>query len=192
MISSKNILEACRKKQGLSQTRMADRLGISRARLQRIEKKEFPYLTWKEWKLLRSVLRKDLDFLTQEMAERISPGQSEIQRYSLEKPAFRILLSDGISLNVLTDFSNHYFAGCFILAPGKEIPPAWIPRTNQIFWVIVQGKAELTLLGENIILKSGQQKSVQGGDCLGFRNADSKNELKALILTSPSFIRIVR
>lgn len=192
MIFAENLMESHRKKQGLSQTGMANRMGISRARLQRMEKKTFSDLTWEEWKLLRSVLGDEWDVMTRMMMQRASLRQPEIQRYSLEKPAFKIVISPEVSLSVLADSSDQQFAGCFLIAPGAELPSSWLPRTDQVFWLVVEGQIQMTLPGASFLLKAGDRKSVNGYQCLSLKNSDSKNEAKCLLLTAPSFIRIIR
>lgn len=152
-----SVLKEFRRKQGLSQRELAERSGISRGRLRRLEEETFDRVTQRELRALSEALGVEMGTLThKEQAFTKGPflGRAGEIRFELKE------VRQGYRFASLTAPRKDFFWGKLFLAGKKSLGPAQAPRAAS---VLIQ-----TLLGRFLIEVAGERYEIQEGDHLLF------------------------
>jgi transcriptional regulator with XRE-family HTH domain len=175
-----------REEMGLSQKSLADKMGVERTRLTRLEKKVWSELSLGEVELLA----KGLGLKWKELMERFK-NQSETQplyRSSMKEPCFIIDSGKGYRFSSLIEKPKKCFIGTLHLQPQKILSFDQAPRSEMLFYFILEGELLLTCETKEYLIREKETFMVAGNQSYELYNPHQFCDATALLFSAPSFV----
>lgn len=182
-----SILGALRKEKGFTQRAFAEKLGIQRTRLVRIEKRTWQELTLGDLELIAN----GLGMKWTEIAKKFNGANTKgiAQRSSIEQPSLLFHYSDGIQLASLLNEPAPCFVGVFTLAPHKNLCHEESPQSEFLFYCVLAGTLVLSLSGTEQVFKAGECFRLFGDPHYELYNPHQFQKVQVLVFSNPSFIQ---
>lgn len=182
-MKEKFILKELRESRGISQRVLAEKSGISRGRLRRLEGELFQQATYEELRRISNALGVRLDEL--------------LQGADLEEEGLRIAKSGQIAFQVnapgagyqITSFfpaSPRLFTGKLFVGPRKRISEKQSPRAETLFLQMLLGSLRLSIRSRVCEIHEGDCILFQAETPYTIENPHLRDAV-ALILSVPSF-----
>lgn len=173
-----------RKERGLSQRDFAKKLGLPRARLQRLENRSWERLA-RDFEALAKALGLKMEELFSRFNGRL---QESLTRSHVKKPFFSLELEKGRFSSLLPK-PNECFIGTFTLLPQKTFSKEEVPHGELVFYLVLEGELLLTRASKEQVYKEGECFSLTGHVEYELYNPHQFRPLVALLVSLPSFIR---
>jgi len=185
-------IRALRKKLGLSQDKLAQMIGKTRAFLLRLENKPWHRLSLGEIESISKAVNMTAD----EMIRVITDFRDEacINRVAVNnngKPggSFQIQFDHEVNCTSLLPHPDLQFVGIVEIGPKKSWFTPSLPEGNrQVYWVL-EGILNVIMLGRETIIKTNEAFSTHAVQGFEFFNPDSLKSLKILVSTTPAIVR---
>ncbi len=175
-------LPRIREKQGMSQRVLAEKCGISRGRLRRLEGKEFDHITYAE-------LRRISETLGVETGE-IFFGSGATYDFYLGRKGQSALQWDvpsvGYRVISFVPVQKNLFVGKLFVSAKKRLSSAHTPRAGTIFLQMLLGKFRIQMAGESYEIEEGDHLLFRGSVPYTIENPLLRDS-EALLLTLPAF-----
>lgn len=181
-----HMIRALRKEKGMSQEELARKAQVDRTTIARIECGIFKSISMERLEGIAQAVGTDLkSFL-------FKAGRSEESasyRGHLNQIAFSLdYPEDGFKISSLMPKRREFFFGKIEIGPQKTIPSAKLPRIEQIYVHLFDGKLLLTRFAKELLLKAGDCFIFSGASDYEFYNPDPLKKISALFVTYPSFL----
>lgn len=181
-----SFLRQLRKEKGLSQRDLAERCGIPRTSLQRMEEMPWQAITWGELELLS----KGLGLKAEEIFHRFNGfGKNGLVRLDEKNPCFILNFGEGIQYASDLHHPQECFIGTLTLSPQKTLPKEDTPRGGLIYFKIQQGLFTITQAGKTHVFKPGERFYLKEPQPYELYNPHQFEKLVASLVTLPSFIK---
>lgn len=176
-------LRRIREKQGVSQRVLAEKCGISRGRLRRLEGREFDHVTYAELKRISGTLGvepSEIFFRSERLSYDFYLGKKgeEASQWDAASVGYRIVS--------LVPARKDLFIGKLFVLPKKHLSAAHTPRAGTIFLEMVLGKFRLELAGESYEIEEGDRLLFHGDVPYTLENPLLRDS-EALLFTLPAF-----
>ena len=145
-------LQELREKQGLSQRVFAEKTGISRGRLRRLEGGYFSEITFKELQLVSGALGVTCEEF---FRDRKPPSQGPFLRRSGEGGLELDFKKAGFKTVSFFPEYPRLFAGKIFVSPKKRLPASQTPQAPAIFLHLLLGTLSLELGGKSYEIREG-------------------------------------
>ena len=179
-----NPLRVFREEKHFSQRDFAARMGISRSHLQRLETK--PPRKFILGEILQ--IARAFSMRIEDLIFRLDDGAAmELKRTSWINPSFILNYQDGIRLSSFLDRATSYFAGMLHLPSQKTLAKTQTPRSDVMFFCVLEGELLLTLPTKEYVLKKGEAMHLGKGPLYELYNPNAFKETQVLIFAYPSF-----
>lgn len=181
----KSLLRKLREDKGISQRKMAMRLGISRNQVNRLEQKSGKKVSLGEIEALAPAFNMRPD----ELFFRLFTSQRELfYRTHLTNPFFTFEPADGIRISSLIRQNPSCFIGRIQIPPKATLPKDRAPKGDIVFYCMEKGNLLISLLDRECVLKEGECFTLEGQAPYELYNSHSLYEAVAMIVTLPSFL----
>ncbi len=182
------IIRALRKEKGISQEELARKTQMDRTTIARVECGIIKTLSMGRLEGIARAVGIDLKTL---LARVNFEGESASYRGHLNQTAFSLEYpEDGFRIISLTPKQKEFFFGRIEIQPQRTIASAKLPRTEQIYLHLFDGKVLLTRLAKELLLKAGDCFIFSGVSDYEFYNPDPLKSISALFVTYPSFLPV--
>lgn len=176
------VLRFLRQEKGLSQRRLAEKTGISRGRLYRLEAGGFDTATYEELHRIAAVLEIGVEeiFRSNGLSHGSASnghGSRDLLQWREKQGKFRIAL--------LLPPRPDLFVGKLILAAGESLSSVEIPATRTVFLQALMGPLRLVLDRKDQELGEGEHLSFSGYASYTILNPSVREQISLLII-SPS------
>lgn len=180
---SDSLLQRVRIKSGLSQRHLAEKSGISRGRLRKLEGRNFEEITLRELGKISEALGKDLKELIER--NRDFPRGASVGRAG-EVPFELNVANAGCRIASLTFPRAGFFIGKLFLGGRKVLGGEDAPRATAIFIQVLLGAFKLET-GEDLFeLKEGDRLLFPGNSSYVIRNPFTRESV-GFFITIPAF-----
>lgn len=181
-----SFLQGLREGRGLSQRALAEKSGISRTRLRRLEGPEFHLATYGELLGLSEALGVGISELFQR--ESASPS-TRVHFGKAGEQAFQLnTLRQGCRILSLHPPRPELFTGKLFVLPKRYLPPAILPRVRTVFIQMLLGALKVEVAGEAYSLEPGDHLIFPGLAPYTLENPYLR-EAVAFLVTTPGFER---
>lgn len=176
-------LQRIREERGVSQRLLAEKLGISRGRLRRLEGKEFEQVTYRELQRISQALGVGME----EIFLGSAPAASDFHLGRKGQSVFQWDSSSaGYKIISLLPARKDFFVGKLFLSAKKRIPAAHTPRAQTLFLEMVLGKFRLERGSEAYEIEEGDHLLFPGDIPYTIENPLLRDSA-AFLLTFPAF-----
>lgn len=182
------VIRALRKEKGISQEELARKVQVDRTTIARIECGIFKSVSMERLGSIAQAIGIDVKTL---LSKAEPSGESMSYRGQLNQTAFSLEYpEDGFRIASLTPKRKEFFFGRIEIQPQKTIASAKLPRAEQIYLHLFDGKVLLTRFAKELLLKAGDCFIFSGASDYEFYNPDPMKSLSALFVTYPSFLSV--
>lgn len=180
-----SLLRALRENKGLSQRELAEKCGIPRTSLQRLEEMSQRAITLGELELLS----KGLDLKVEELFHRFNGFEKNgFVRLNEKSPCFVLNYGEGIEYASDLHKPEDCFIGTLTLAPQKTITKEDAPRGELVFFEVRRGLLTMTQAGKARVFKPGERFYLKEPQPYELYNPHQFEKLVVTLITLPSFI----
>lgn len=182
-VEQPSLLRKMREKQGVSQRMLAEKCGISRGRLRRLEGKEFDQVTYAELRRISEALGVEpgeIFFGDEALAYDFHlgrKGESSFQ-WDAESVGYKILS--------LIPVRKDLFVGKLFVSGKKCLSSMHAPRAGVVFLQMLLGKFRIQVAGESHEIGEGDRLLFRGNVPYRIENPLLRDS-EALLLTLPAF-----
>ena len=178
-----SFLQRLREKRGMSQRTLAEKAGISRGRLRRLEGAGFEEATYAELKRISEVLATRVEEMLQE-------NEGVVNQVSFSRAgetAFQMnALSSGYRMDSFFAARSDFFGGKIFVGAKKVLLPGQLPQAKIIFLQVVLGVIKVEREGEKYELHEGDRIVLSGDLPYRLENPLFRDSV-AFLITVPSF-----
>lgn len=180
-------IKMLREQKGLSQKQLANRIGMERTRLVRLEQKNWGEMSVGDLELISNAL----GFRVSELLNRFSGfGREGIaNRTLLAVPHFKVDSGKGYRFGSVLEKPECCFVGTLHIEPQKGVPHAETPKASFIFYLVLEGDLLLTMGCKEYRLREKESFTVNASSSYEFYNPHQFKEASLLIFSLPSFIK---
>lgn len=176
-------LRRIREKQGVSQRVLAEKCGISRGRLRRLEGKEFDHVTYAELKRISGTLGvepSEIFFASERLSCDFYLGKKGQDAFQWDAAG------TGYRIVSLIPARKDLFVGKLSVLPKKLLSAAHTPQAGTIFIEMVLGKFRIEIGGQSYEIEEGDHLLFHGDVPYTLENPLLRDS-EAILFTLPSF-----
>lgn len=172
----------------LSQREFAEKLGVSKSKLQRLEKKSWETLWVAEVELLTSKLGLSFKILQERFK---NPEARALKRFQIRDASHKAEMDSGIELSSFLENSDSCFLGSLILGPQKGLSPHQALPGPGVHFFIIEGTVIVSLAGKDHLFCEGEGFSIGIAWPYEICNSHQFKKAVALIIGPPSLVQFV-
>ncbi len=181
-------VRALRQEKGLSQSELADKMGLTKGSLQRLENKSWTKLSIDELEILAKAFDTSSEELLCLFKFNSNESNEDRVRLSQKDPFFVSEILEGIRIETYVRRPRDFFIGTLIIPAQKTLSSDRAPKADFIFYGVLKGDLLLTLPEKSYVLKTGSRFSLDEGMPYELYNSHQFREAVLMLHTSPSFI----
>lgn len=173
---------------GVSQTKLANLIGMERTRLVRLEQKNWGEISINDLEMISNAL----GFRLMDILGRFSHyGREEAvsNRTLLASPHFKIESVKGYRFGSILEKPESCFIGTLSIQPKKSVPPEEAPRAQFIFFLVLEGDLHMTIGCREYRIREKESFTVNAASNYELYNPHQFKEVNMLIFSLPSFIQ---
>ena len=176
-----------REEKKLSQRELAVKIGISRTHLQRLESKPVKRLSLGEVELFSQGLGLKIQELVQRFGFVDRPDF--MTRACLKNPFFVIDFTPGVQFASHVSRPEDCITGTLTMAPQKSLAKEQAPRSEFLYYLVLEGTLLLTVFSKEYLFKTGEFFWI-GSNCFyELYNPHQFQNMLAVVCSRPSFFR---
>ena len=182
-------LSVLRRRKGLSQKQLAEKIGMERTRLVRLEKRPWDDISLGDLENISGAL----GFKVHEMLARYSGFGKEnlCNRTQLGVPHFKIDTGKGYRFGSVLEKPKECFIGTLQIDPQKGLLPEDTPKAEFLYYLVLEGDLLVTMAGHEYRMRQTESFTLDSARAYEFYNPHQFNETRLLIFALPSFIQSV-
>ncbi len=180
-------LRQLRSQKGFSQKQLAEKIGMERTRLVRLEQKPWGEISLSDLETISGALGMRIH----EVLARFSGmGQESLcDRTPLDSPHFKIDSGKGYRFGSALQRPENCFIGTLQIDPQKTLPAIEAPKAPFIYYLVLQGDLLVTVSGRECLVKQNESFTLDGTRMYEFYNPHQFKETVLLVFSLPAFIQ---
>lgn len=180
-------LKHLREQKGLSQKQLAEKIGMERTRLVRLEQKPWNEVCLGDLESISSAL----GLRAQEILARYSGFGKEAlsDRTLLNSPHFKVDSGRGYRFGSVLQKPEACFIGTLHLDPQKTVPASDAPKAAFLQYMVLEGDLLVTLGGKEYRMRESECFTLDGTRTYEFYNPHQFKPVILLVVSLPSFIQ---
>jgi len=180
-----SLLRAFLEERQLSQRGLAEKCGISRGRLQRLENGQFETATYQELKQIAQALGISVQEIFRVPVPEGPPNGVHLRRHGEDALQYEGR-GGGHRIFSLMSPREDFFIGKLFLSPQNRIPADETPRARTVFLQALIGTLHVELNGKTYQVQEGDRLVFDGPTPYVLINPSLREQI-SLLITSPAF-----
>ncbi len=180
-------IKILRSQKGLSQKQLAEKIGMERTRLVRLEQKPWGELSLSDLEMISGAFGMRI----YEMLARFSGANQDslTDRTQLNMPHFKVDSGKGYRFGSVLEKPGTCFIGTLQIDPQKTLPAPETPKADFIYYLVLEGDLLVTVSGRECRLRQHESFTLDGTKMYEFYNPHQFKETNLLIFSLPAFIQ---
>lgn len=180
-------LKLLRSQRGMSQKQLAEKIGMERTRLVRLEQKPWGEISLSDLEMISGAL----GLRIHEILTKFSGIEQEslTNRTQLNTPHFKIDSGKGYRFGSVLQKPEVCFIGTLQIDPQKTLPAVEAPKAPFLYYLVLEGDLLVTMSGRECRIKQYESFTLDGTRMYEFYNPHQFKETVVLLFSLPAFIQ---